>query len=378
MTLVWNVYALPAILGGLISVFLGARIHFAAPPTLRSRALVATLVFGGAGMGTFYGVRLLAADPATAYALLVLGFALIMLMVSAYALWTTTLESPIAAPLARPPARAALVALALGATLHLVLRPRTWFPDLRRFELMSAWIGFPGPARTVALLGFLVVLVVGALVTFDAWRRARSDIARRQMRINGVTNLVFCVGTTAYVVRALGTQGIDNARDAFINFYGAPSLLLTFNAGLAYGMLKTHLFDVDLRLKRGINRGTVVAIFLGGFLLAVEAAKEFLSESLGVVVGAIAVGILALAFRPIEAAAERLASTALPRVQDTLTYAQFRKMEVYKAALEEFAREGGVTARERRALDALRARLGVAEADARAMETELELRQAAA
>jgi hypothetical protein len=93
-------------------------------------------------------------------------------------------------------------------------------------------------------------------------------------------------------------------------------------------------------------------------------------QTLGYVFGAIAAGLLLLALHPLQRAAERIANAAMPNVNDTPAYVAFRKLEVYKTAVQSAA-EGGITPKDRRTLDALRQRLGIDEADATSIEADV-------
>ncbi|HLE97817.1 MAG TPA: hypothetical protein VI997_10640, partial [Candidatus Thermoplasmatota archaeon] len=79
----------------------------------------------------------------------------------------------------------------------------------------------------------------------------------------------------------------------------------------------------------------------------------------GAVVGGVAVGLLLFAVRPIERAADRLADTAMPRVQDTDEYRTVRKREVYRAAVESALQDGIITEMERDVLATLQHELGI-------------------
>jgi len=72
----------------------------------------------------------------------------------------------------------------------------------------------------------------------------------------------------------------------------------------------------------------------------------------------------------------RVADTAMPSVRETSDYVAFRKMEVYKAALEGAMEDGAVSAKEREVLRRLRESLGITDADASALERDLSPRAA--
>jgi len=121
--------------------------------------------------------------------------------------------------------------------------------------------------------------------------------------------------------------------------------------GMWFGIFSLAGAAVDA----GTSNGRFYALLIAGLALVLPAATA---------------GVLLLAINPLQKAADKLADKAMPNVADTPAYASFRKLEVYKAAVEELA-VGGVTEKERRALDALRAKLGIALSDAKAMERNI-------
>jgi hypothetical protein len=93
---------------------------------------------------------------------------------------------------------------------------------------------------------------------------------------------------------------------------------------VAYDILRTQLFDIDLRIRWTIKQSTVAA-----------------------------------------------AVAAMPNTVNTPEYAAFRKMQVYEAAVAEALQGGGISQKERALLDRLRDSLGISSADAAAVEREL-------
>jgi len=106
-----------------------------------------------------------------------------------------------------------------------------------------------------------------------------------------------------------------------------------------------------------------------------EGASQFLSDELGAVSGLLAAGVLMFFLAPLQRFAERVASGAMPNTKNTPEYAAFRKMQVYESALAEAFHEEGISDRERALLVRLRDSLGISEADAKAIELELQARQ---
>jgi hypothetical protein len=141
---------------------------------------------------------------------------------------------------------------------------------------------------------------------------------------------------------------------------------------IAYGILRTQLFDIDLRIRWTIKQSTVAGVFVAVMFVISEGASQFLSDELGSVAGLLAAGVLMFFLTPLQQFAERVASVAMPNTENTPTYAAFRKMQVYEAALAEAQHEDGISDRERALLNSLRDSLDISASDARAIEAELQ------
>lgn len=140
---------------------------------------------------------------------------------------------------------------------------------------------------------------------------------------------------------------------------------------IAYGILRTQLFDIDLRIRWTIKQTTVAAAILSVVFLVSEGASMFLSAELGNVVGLLAAAVVMFFLAPLQRFAERVASTAMPNTENTPEYAAFRKMQVYETAVAEAREGGGISAKERSLLNTLRESLGISECDAAAIERDL-------
>jgi hypothetical protein len=144
-----------------------------------------------------------------------------------------------------------------------------------------------------------------------------------------------------------------------------------FATFLAYGFLRTQLFDIDLRIKVGIRRGTVVGIVLAGFFAAAKMTESYLNREVGFVAGSIIAGLLMFLVPKLNKVGEKVANVAMPQAQPTNAYLSFKKLEVYRAAVESAQETGGITEKERAALDKLRHKLGLTAADTQAVEAEV-------
>jgi len=139
---------------------------------------------------------------------------------------------------------------------------------------------------------------------------------------------------------------------------------------IAYGILRTHLFDIDLRIRWTIKQSTLAAAIIAILYLVSEGADRVLSAELGNWGGLLAAAIIVFFLAPLQRFAERVATAAMPNTQNTPQYVAFRKMQVYEAAFADAVREGGISHKERALLIALRDSLGISAADAGAIEAE--------
>jgi len=152
-------------------------------------------------------------------------------------------------------------------------------------------------------------------------------------------------------------------------FYALGSLLAV--PLIAYGILRTQLFDIDLRIRWTIKQSTIAAAFVAIMFLVSEAAEQFLSAELGNIAGLIVAALVVFFLAPLQTFAERVANAAMPNTRETPEYVAFRKMQVYEAAIAEARQEGGISNKERALLERLRDSLGISASDAEAIERDL-------
>ena len=140
---------------------------------------------------------------------------------------------------------------------------------------------------------------------------------------------------------------------------------------IAYGILRTQLFDIDLRIRWTIKQSTLAGIFIAVFYLVTEGADRLFASEFGNWVGLLASALLVFFLAPLQRLAERVATIAMPNTQNTPEYAAFKKLQVYQAAFEE-ALAGGISEKERVLLNHLRESLHIDPSDAAAIESDLQ------
>ena len=181
-------------------------------------------------------------------------------------------------------------------------------------------------------------------------------------------------GSAIYRI-AIGIYGTVDDPEWVYDIYRLSTLF--YVPIIAYGILRTQLFDIDLRLRWTIKQSTLAGVFVAVMFVISEGASQFLSDELGNVTGLLAAGVVMFFLAPLQRFAERIASVAMPNTQDTPEYSSFRKMQVYESALTEALLEGGISDKERLLLTHLRESLGISETDAEAIERELQTSQPA-
>jgi len=233
---------------------------------------------------------------------------------------------------------------------------------------------------TVLYLMLALLFGFALVASIQAWRSA-SGAARARARSFAIAFGIrdFCWGIVyggAIFLIAVGEYDIvDGDAAGLIYIIYALGTLLAVPL-IAYGILRTQLFDIDLRIRWTIRQSTVAAAFVAVFYLVTEGADRVLADELGNWIGLLASAMLVFFLAPLQNFAERVATVAMPNTRNTPEYAAFRKLQVYEAALED-AVPGGISEKERTLLNHLRDSLGISDADAQAVERDLLERQTA-
>ncbi len=281
-------------------------------------------------------------------------------------------DSPLLRPFRGGPGALIIVVIGLGGAIFTGIRPDLFVAAVSLAPPNFGPVLMPTPGRAWPIVAVLLAAsyTYGFVATFLSWRAARSPVARRRA---GALTLAF--GT-----RDVFWGGIFLAFGLFpasLPTVGLPLIqlasfaLLFYVVMTAYGIASAHLFDIDLRLKWTLERGTVAAVFVAVFFVVSEGTATFLSDRLGSLLGLLATGALVFALAPLQRASERLAGAAMPAVVDTPEYRTFRKEQIYGEALAEALRDGAVTPVERAILDRLRATLELDEEVALDLEAAL-------
>ena len=231
----------------------------------------------------------------------------------------------------------------------------------------------------------LLALVVGAAWGFTAGAAFVGPIPFERVGI------VFLLGTTAAWIWAAGRVGapalavawgvlgvgvfgmVDDA------WFGGSTILGTslgtavlraaLAGGLVYGVVRFHLLGYEIAAPTA-RRGTLATAALVGFFIVAQIAQEFLSDTMGVVLGGVAAGALLFAAVPLQRAAERLVQP--PAVQRPApAVASDAAANAYRAALRAALRDGPFDAEKEEHLAEVAHALGVSYPEALRLRREV-------
>lgn len=221
----------------------------------------------------------------------------------------------------------------------------------------------------------LVLLFVFALVAaLDAWRTA-DGVARARA---GTFAVAFGVRDVCWsFVYGWATLVLWQGDYAIVDPSAPTVPFLAYALGtllavplIAYGILKAHLFDIDLKIQWTIRQSTVAAAFVAVFYVVTEGADRLFESEFGTWIGLFASALLMFFLTPLQRLADSVSQAVMPNTADTPEYAAYKKLQVFEAALSD-ALPGGISTKERALLNHLRDSLGIAAADAEALERDL-------
>jgi len=265
------------------------------------------------------------------------------------------LQTPMTRPFADKRVQAGLAVVAIALFVFLQLGP---------FEIAGALL----------YLALALVFWYALAASIHAWRSA-SGAARTRARA-----FVVAFGIRDVCWGILYSKAVWDLWFGSYSFISDPTdpIYLVYALGtllavplIAYGILRSHLFDIDLRIRWTIKQSTLAAAVVAIIYALSEGASRLLSSELGSVAGLLAAALVVFFLAPLQRFADRVASAAMPNTQNTPEYAAHRKLQVYESAIAEALQGGGISEKERALLNRLRDTLGIAKADADAIERDL-------
>jgi hypothetical protein len=311
-------------------------------------------------------------DANSAFGLQAVGVTAIIVVPILYFFFLATLDTPLSRPFRSPVVQGALLLAAAVLETYWFTNTGLFIGGFNRETPIAHFESRSGPLSFTYNLLSLGVTIFALVVAVWAFRSARTEAVRRRAKAFaiafGIRDMLRILAIISVLAFPSTTGGVGDLR--FILF--VPMLTLVYVPLLAYGILRTQLFDVDLKIRWTVKQSTVAAFFIAAFFLVSEAAQTFFQQSgFGPYLGILAAAMLVFAIAPIQRVAEGVAKAAMPSVSNTPTYVAYKKLEVYRAALEGAAEDGEVTSKEHAVLARLREKLGISTEDAAALESEV-------
>lgn len=241
-------------------------------------------------------------------------------------------------------------------------------------EGWTTYLNTGGKLWPIIFLLLTISYTYGFFATVEAWYSAESAVSKRK---NGILAIAF--GTRDIVWGGMFLSGVVQAAlsipinplASVISVHVGAIALIIYVVLTAYGIASAQLFDIDLKVKRGLQRGTVAAAYVATFFVVSESVATILTDQIGTMVGLIATGLLLFALNPILNMAVSLSNRAMPEVIDSDGYKTFKKLQIYGEAFLEAGSSGEVTSVGRAALNRLRVKLDLSEEDTLALESDL-------
>jgi hypothetical protein len=374
MNFVWTWWGVPGTFA-FVAAWCCAIVAFrTAPKRELNRRLSLILLLEGAFSAGNIGLLFFFDNQDVVSALATMGLAARIALPFQYlAFLALALDSPLVVPFRTPTAKKVLNAASVAAAIFAVARPGLFFSDIYspgwapwNFQFVNFGL------RAVQLQG--VVYIFGLVAALSAYFKTKKGSVARNRAMwfaiaFGLRDIYAGIVQTLYpVIRPVPFWG------DFIYNPGQAIIFAGYILLLAYAVLRSQLFDIDLRIRWTIKQSTLAAAVVAIIFLLSEGADRLLSAELGNFAGLIAAAIVVFFLAPLQHLAERVAGVAMPNTQNTPEYAAFRKMQVYEAAVAEAQQEGGISQKERVLLNRLRDSLGVSTSDAEAIEGQMQAR----
>lgn len=366
MTWMWNPVALPGIAALVIGMLFAGFVYFVRPSGIQNRRLALVIFFESLTWGTGAGLLFATTDFATAVGLQAIFQVGLLVLPWVYLRFVATLDSPLSSWMRH---RAVDVALLIGA----LVSPLLYFQDRSRFVTgfdpvwYARWEAHLGPwFGSVMLVNGLATLFAVGVALHVVWRnRGASALARSRSRAYlyafGIRDGML-LGLTLVVPLFAPFPPTGTWTD-LVYANGAPMATVLWIPVAALGILRSQLFDIDVKIKLTLERSTLIALFAGVAFLISELVENLFVGRLTdgrLVLSLAGAAALAFLFRRMP---QRLADRLMPGVEDPANL-DARREEVYRSACEGAMKDGVVDPRELSVLEHLRASLGLSNEEA--------------
>jgi hypothetical protein len=240
-----------------------------------------------------------------------------------------------------------------------VIETAVWAADL----VVEFWII---AAVLAGMFAIAFALAVHAILI------ARTELARRRAKLFalafGIRDVVWGIVYASGVFGLLRTTEAENLLR--MQIYAGSTLL--YIPIVTYGILSVRLLNIQVKLRRGVQRGTLAAAFVAIFFLISEGSASFLSERFGTVAGLLGATIIVFLVSPLHRLTEWFSGQVV-RVDEGSDYRAYRKLQMYAAAVEHTLAYGEIGPAQRTLLDRLRDSLEMSSKDAWRIESDLGL-----
>lgn len=352
-----------------------AFVYWSHPSRPQHRRLALVLFFEGVAVGAGTGLMYMTVAERDSYGWQALATLSTLILPPLYLWFVSSLDSPLVTSLKGRLAQRILILLILAAGSLWFLFPSKFIEPRLEPTWYATWDSTAGPWQPWRLAASIAVYSFALLVAFSNYARApRNTLVRERA---GAYALAFgtrdaLLGLT-YLLRAPALAGLfsDDRGLETATFLTRPFITILFIALVAYGILKTHLFDIEVKIRWTIRRGTLAAVFIAVFFVVAEVGEEFLSKQLGWWMGGLAAGLLLFAISPLQRFASRVAEAAIPNAKSMGELAPDERRTIYREQARLAWADGELRREERLFLDHLRARLEISGPDARRLESEV-------
>lgn len=367
-----NPYAIPGLIASGLVFALTVLVFRARSDSHQNRSFAAFSFVLSLWMLNAVGLRFLTDDPNHAFAFWATGIAAAILQFPIIVWFYSTFPGPGPRALRKPIVAVLLVGVFVLFLAMFLIRT-DWFAE------GTYWVPTLRVYGAQARMGLVALQIIGAVASLagvailtSARKYPTTALERRKTRILSLVMGVYLAYLAAWsLALAPFADRSSSPPILLLNFFGLQVGALWLCVGIAYGILSSQLFDIDLKIKSSLKRGSLAGMFLLAFFVVGVMAENFLTARYGWVVGGLVAGLLLFAIAPLQRFAERLANAAMPDVRNTDDYRTYRKHEVYRAALEGMLKDRVVSPKERGVLKRLQEQLGISYRVAQAMEDEL-------
>lgn len=332
------------------------------PKAKANQRLALFLVAEAVGLGAGWGLAQMALQEGHAAFWTALAWAAYSAQIPLYLLFLSTLKTPLVRPFSARPASVSLWSLVVVGLAVAIVRPELYFAGFEPRPGVGTFIQTPGPLGTIVPAIHALPLPLFALVVaIHQWRKTSRGSAFRRQGASyalafGWRDLSALILLS--VIPSVTGASVTDSDLLPTLFYALFQLL--FVSLLAYGILSTQLFDIDVKARLVVGQSTFAGIVAAAFF-AIKETVEALVDVQGLATTVLAAAVITLVFRPLQTLGKKVAGKVLPVRTDDQEAAH--KLELYESALESFQQDGKLTEREVAALERIRDRLGLSRED---------------